>query len=76
MKLDFVHKCLRFLKNREMTPGQQDCERAIEELRRLFQEVDKAIMNVDSLSKTNKSIQVRYFILRIAYIRKFRMCTL
>ena len=76
MKIDFVRKCLHFLKNREMTPGQQDCEQAMEELRRLFQEVDKAIMNVDSLCKTNKSIQVRYFILRIAYIRKFRMYTL
>jgi hypothetical protein len=43
-----------------MTPGQQECERAVEELRKLFQQVDKAIMNVDSLRKTDKSIQVRY----------------
>ncbi|CAF4160464.1 unnamed protein product, partial [Rotaria magnacalcarata] len=37
---------------KEMTPGQHECERAVEELRKLFQEVDKAIMNIDSLRKT------------------------
>jgi hypothetical protein len=47
-----------FVVNREMTPGQQECERAVEELRKLFQQVDKAIMNVDSLRKTDKSLQV------------------
>lgn len=41
-----------------MTPGQQDCERAVEELRKLFQEVDKSIMNLDSLRKADKPIQV------------------
>jgi hypothetical protein len=41
-----------------MTPGQDECERAVEELRKLFQEIDKAMMNVDSLRKTDKSIQV------------------
>ena len=41
-----------------MTPGQNECERAVEELRKLFQEIDKAMMNVDSLRKTDKSIQV------------------
>jgi hypothetical protein len=45
-----------------MTPGQQECERAVEELRKLFQQVDKAIMNVDSLRKTDKSIQVLFII--------------
>jgi len=48
-----------------MTPGQQECERAVEELRKLFQQVDKAIMNVDSLRKTDKSIQVGYIFLFI-----------
>ncbi len=47
--------------NREMTPGQQECERAVEELRKLFQQVDKAIMNVDSLRKTEKSLPVCSF---------------
>ncbi|CAF1003447.1 unnamed protein product [Rotaria sordida] len=42
---------------KEMTPGQQECERAVEELRKLFQEVDKAIINVDSLRKGDKSLQ-------------------
>ncbi|CAF4681847.1 unnamed protein product [Rotaria sp. Silwood1] len=42
---------------KEMTPGQQECERAVEELRKLFQEVDKAIINVDSLRKADKSLQ-------------------
>jgi hypothetical protein len=41
-----------------MTPGQQECEQAVEELRKLFQEIDKALMNVDSLRKTDKSAQV------------------
>jgi hypothetical protein len=41
-----------------MTPGQQECERVVEDLRKLFQEIDKAMMNVDSLRKTDKSIQV------------------
>jgi hypothetical protein len=34
----------------------------IEEVRTLFQEVDKAITNVDSLHKTDKSLQVEYFL--------------
>ncbi|CAF2824008.1 unnamed protein product [Rotaria sp. Silwood2] len=42
---------------KEMTPGQQECERAVDELRNLFQEVDKAIINVDSLRKADKSLQ-------------------
>ncbi|CAF3354839.1 unnamed protein product [Rotaria socialis] len=42
---------------KEMTPGQHECERAVEELRKLFQEVDTAIMNVDSLRKTDKSVE-------------------
>ena len=41
-----------------MTPGQPECDRAVGELRKLFEEVDKAIMNVDSLRKTDKSHQV------------------
>jgi hypothetical protein len=41
-----------------MTPGQHECERAVEELRKIFQQVDKAIMNVDSLRKTDKPSQV------------------
>jgi hypothetical protein len=53
-----------------MTPGQQECERAVEELRKLFQQVDKAIMNVDSLRKTDKSIQVGYIFLFIIKSKK------
>ena len=49
---------------RELTPGQQECERAVEELRRLFQEIDKAMMNVDSIRKTDKSLQVRFYLLQ------------
>ena len=41
-----------------MTPGQRECERAVEELRKMFQQVDKAIMSVESLRKTDKSSQV------------------
>ena len=41
-----------------MTPGQQECERTIEELRKVFQQVDKAMMNIDSLRKSDKSSQV------------------
>ncbi|CAF4442196.1 unnamed protein product, partial [Adineta steineri] len=47
---------------KELTPGQHQCERAVEELRRLFQEIDKAIMNVDSLRKTDKSLQVCFLL--------------
>ncbi len=48
-----------------MAPGQRECDRAIEELRILFQEVDKALTNVESLHKTDKSLQVNYsFILK------------
>ena len=43
-----------------MAPGQRECERAIQDLRILFQEVDKAITNVETLRKTDKSLQV-YF---------------
>ncbi|CAF0836753.1 unnamed protein product, partial [Didymodactylos carnosus] len=42
---------------KEMTPGSRECERAIEELRILFHNVDKAIMNIGSLPKTDKSLQ-------------------
>ncbi|CAF4735686.1 unnamed protein product [Rotaria sp. Silwood1] len=42
---------------KEMAPGQRECERAIQDLRTLFQEVDKAITNVESLRKTDKSLQ-------------------
>ena len=41
-----------------MTPGQHECERAVEELRKVFQQVDKAMMNVESLRKSDKSSQV------------------
>jgi hypothetical protein len=41
-----------------LAPGQRECDRAIEELRLLFQQVDKAITNVESLHKTDKSLQV------------------
>ena len=41
-----------------MAPGQHECDRAIQELRTLFQEVDKALTNVESLRKTDKSLQV------------------
>lgn len=41
-----------------MAPGQRECDRAIEELRILFQEVDKALTNIESLHKTDKSLQV------------------
>ncbi len=51
-----------YLLNRELAPGQRECDRAIEEVRILFQEVDKAITNVDSLHKTDKSLQVEYFL--------------
>jgi len=44
--------------NREMAPGQRECDRAIEQLRIIFQEVDKALTNVESLRKTDKSLQV------------------
>ena len=40
-----------------MTPGQQDCERAVEELRKLFQQIDRSIMNVDTLPKSTQSFQ-------------------
>ncbi|CAF0858226.1 unnamed protein product [Rotaria sordida] len=42
---------------KEMAPGQRECERAIQELRTLFQEVDKSITNIESLRKTDKSLQ-------------------
>jgi hypothetical protein len=42
-----------------MAPGQRECDRAIEELRILFQEVDKALTNVETLRKTDKSLQVK-----------------
>lgn len=42
-----------------MTPGQHECERAVEELRKIFQQVDKAMMNVESLRRTDKSSQVK-----------------
>ncbi|CAF0901956.1 unnamed protein product [Adineta ricciae] len=42
---------------KEMAPGQRECDRAIGELRKLFQEVDKSITNIDSLRKTDKSLQ-------------------
>jgi hypothetical protein len=56
--IDFYTIVFLSFQNREMTPGQHECERAVEELRKLFQEIDKAIMNVDSLRKTEKSLQV------------------
>lgn len=55
----------RFLFNREMAPGQRECDRAIGELRKLFQEVDKSITNIDSLRKTDKSLQVGHSYLQI-----------
>ena len=45
---------------REMAPGQRECDRAIGELRVLFQEVDKALTNVETLRKTDKSLQVNF----------------
>lgn len=42
-----------------MAPGQRECDRAIEELRILYQEVDKALTNVETLRKTDKSLQVK-----------------
>ncbi|UJR28105.1 hypothetical protein I4U23_009360 [Adineta vaga] len=42
---------------KEMAPGQRECDRAIEDLRKLFQEVDTAITNIDILRKTDKSLQ-------------------
>ena len=42
-----------------MAPGQRECDRAIAELRVLYQEVDKALTNVESLRKTDKSLQVQ-----------------
>lgn len=45
---------------RELAPGQRECDRAIGELRVLFQEVDKALTNVETLRKTDKSLQVNF----------------
>lgn len=45
--------------NRELAPGQRECERAVNELRSLYQEVDRAITNVETLHKTDKSLQVQ-----------------
>ena len=45
---------------RELAPGQQECERAIEQLRKLFQDVDKAIMQVDAPPKPDRSPQVHH----------------
>ncbi|CAF0840452.1 unnamed protein product [Didymodactylos carnosus] len=42
---------------KEMAPGSRECEKAIEELRILFHDVDKAMMNIGSLPKTDKSLQ-------------------
>ena len=41
-----------------MAPGQRECDRAIGELRMLYQEVDKSLTNVETLRKTDKSLQV------------------
>lgn len=43
-----------------MAPGQRECDRAIGELRVLFQEVDKALTNIETLRKTDKSLQVNF----------------
>lgn len=50
-----------------MAPGQRECDKAIHDLRTLYSEVDKAITNVETLRKTDKSLQVEYnlFDLRI-----------
>jgi hypothetical protein len=44
---------------RDLAPGQRECERAVDDLQQLYQEVDRAIINVDTLRKTDKSLQVR-----------------
>jgi hypothetical protein len=46
-----------------MAPGQRECDRAIEELRIIYQEVDKALTNVEALRKTDKSLQVKYLLI-------------
>lgn len=45
-----------------MAPGQRECDQAIGELRILFQEVDRALTNIETLRKTDKSLQVIFFI--------------
>lgn len=45
---------------REMAPGQRECDRAIDELRVLYQEVDKSLTNIETLRKTDKSLQVHF----------------
>jgi hypothetical protein len=54
--------------NRDMTPGQQECERAIEQLRQLFQHVDHALTHVETVNKSEQSFEVgfRYTILACA----------
>ncbi|CAF1241967.1 unnamed protein product [Rotaria magnacalcarata] len=42
---------------KEMAPGQRECDHAIQELRTLYSEVDKAFTNVETLRKTDKSLQ-------------------
>ena len=46
---------------RDLAPGQRECERAIEDLRGLYHEVDKAITNVELIHRTDKSLQVSFY---------------
>lgn len=53
-----MHTISHLFVSRDMIPGQDECQRSIEQLRKTFQQIDYTILHVQTLNSKDLSIDV------------------